>query len=227
MFKTETHLHTSEGSACASASGKQQAEQYKAMGYSTIFVTDHFYNGNTAADRSLPWSEWVEAYCKGFENALEAGKEIGLNVIFGIEYGWGGADFLAYGIDKEWLLREPDIINVPVWEFCRKVRESGGIVIQAHPFRQADYLKAIKLLPEYVDGVEVLNAGNREDIYNQRAKWYAEQFGLPQTAGTDCHHVGGYDFTGVLTEYEIKTAGDYIRAVRNNGIKGFVSLENK
>lgn len=44
MFGYETHLHTAEGSACASASGAEQARRYKALGYDGIIVTDHFFN---------------------------------------------------------------------------------------------------------------------------------------------------------------------------------------
>lgn len=224
MFRTETHLHTAEGSACASASGREQALHYKEMGYDTIFVTDHFINGNTKADRALPWEDWVEAYCLGFERAKEQGEKIGLNVLFGIEYGWGGADFLAYGIDKQWLLENPVCAKLPVWEFCQMVRENGGMVVQAHPFRQAEYLKAIRLLPEYVDGVETKNCGNRRPEFDRRAKWYAEQFGLPETAGSDCHHVFSKNYTGILTETEIKTAQDYINVLKNRQIKGFIDL---
>ena len=59
-YRYETHLHTCEGSACASASGAEMARAHKEMGYTGIFVTDHFFNGNTAVPRDLPWRERVE-----------------------------------------------------------------------------------------------------------------------------------------------------------------------
>lgn len=218
MYLTETHLHTSEGSACATASGAEQAEQYKRLGYDTIIVTDHFYNGNTAVDRSYPWEKWTELYCRGYENAKKRGDEIGLNVLFGIEYGWEGTDLLAYGIDKQWLSDNPDLAKISVYEFCERVHEHGGIIVQAHPFRDADYLRDIKLLPKYTDGVEVRNAGNRSKSFDERARWYAEQFGFPQTAGSDCHHVGGDKFYGILTRTEITDIGQYAEYVRENKI---------
>ena len=218
MYRTETHLHTSEVSACASASGREQAEQYKSLGYDTIIVTDHFYNGNTAVDRSLSWDKWVDGFCLGYEHTKARGDEIGLNVLFGLEYGWNGSDFLTYGIDKQWLKDNGDIINISVQEFCDRVHKHGGIIVQAHPFRKADYISEIKLLPEYTDGVEVRNAGNKEKIYDDRALWYAEQFGLTKPAGSDRHHIGGDKFYGVLAGYEIKDISDYIRAVKENDI---------
>ena len=221
MFLTETHAHTFEGSACASAPGAAQAEQYKRLGYDTLIITDHFLNGNTAVDRSLPWEEQVEAYCKGYENAKARGDEIGLNVLFGIEYAWDGADFLIYGVDKEWLLDNPDSVSISPHEFCDRVHNDGGIVVHAHPFRAADYLRDMKFLPWHTDGVEIYNAGNREKVWNHRAKWYAEQFGFVMTAGSDCHHITDSDkFFGVETEFEIKTIDDYIRAVKEDRIAG-------
>ena len=221
MFLTETHLHTSESSACGRATGAEQAEQYKALGYDTIFVTDHFMNGNSAVDRSLPWKEQVEAYCLGFENAKKRGDEIGLTVLFGIEYGWAASDFLVYGVDKEWLLGYPDTLRIDVREFCDRVHAAGGCIVQAHPFREADYISDIKLLPWHTDGVEVFNSGNRQDVFNDRARWYAEQYGKPMTAGSDCHAVDPNGrFAGVYTERKIETAADYVEAVNTGLIKG-------
>ena len=98
----ETHLHTAEGSACGSMPGEAMARVYKEAGYAGIVITDHFYHGNTAVDRSLAWPEWVEQFCKGYENAKQRGEEIGLQVFFGWESGYQGTEFLIYGLDQQW-----------------------------------------------------------------------------------------------------------------------------
>ena len=108
-YRYETHLHTCEGSACASASGAEMARIHKELGYTGIFVTDHFFNGNTAVPRDLPWRERVELFCLGYEHAREEGEKIGLDVFFGFEYGVHAADFLVYNLDKKWLLQHEDI----------------------------------------------------------------------------------------------------------------------
>ncbi len=219
-------MHTAEGSGCATARGAEQAELYKAAGYDTIIITDHFFNGNTAVDRSLPWNDWVDGYCLGYENAKKRGDEIGINVLFGIEYGWYGTDLLVYGVDKQWLKNNPDVINISVHKFCDKVHEHGGIIVQAHPFRDADYIRDIKLLPKYTDAVEVFNAGNREKIFDERAMWYAEQFSMVKTSGSDRHHLDGDKFFGIVTEYEIKDISDYIRAIKENNIAELIHQPN-
>lgn len=217
MYLTETHLHTSEVSGCASVSGAGQADQYKAIGYNTIIVTDHFFNGNSTVDPRLPWEDKIDLYCSGYENAKKRGEEIGLNVLFGVEYGSCGADFLIYGIDKSWLKANPDILDIHLCDFCDRVHAAGGVVVHAHPFREADYIHEMKFIPQYTDAVEAYNAGNRDNVWNERAVWYAKQYGFTMTAGSDCHHLGGAAF-GVETEQEIRDISQYIDAIKNRTI---------
>ena len=46
MYIYETHLHTYESSACGSTKASEYPAYYKSIGYSGIFITDHFFNGN-------------------------------------------------------------------------------------------------------------------------------------------------------------------------------------
>lgn len=210
----ETHLHTKEGSACGKASGADMARACKEAGYTGIIVTDHFFYGNTAVDRSLPWCDWVEAYCKGYEAAKEVGDRIGLQVFFGWEAGYNGTDFLVYGLDKEWLLKHPEIKDASVKEQYQLVHRDGGIIIHAHPFREASYIPEIRLYPDYVDGVEGRNASNGMPSYDRQAKEYADKYNFPMTAGSDIHNTallgGGMAFPEKLWNIQ-----DFINAVMN------------
>ncbi|MBR5370823.1 MAG: PHP domain-containing protein [Oscillospiraceae bacterium] len=214
MMRWETHCHTNEGSACGRAAAAEMASACKAAGYDGLFVTDHFYNGNTAVDRTLPWEEWVRQFCLGYEHAKETGERIGLRVCFGWEYSWEGNDFLTYGLSPAWLTAHPEIVLLEPIKYLRLVRGAGGFVVHAHPFRQEAYVKYIKLLPDEVDAAEVFNFGNRDDRFNQRAKWYAESFGLPQTSGSDAHSPDAFG-GGIITPEEIVTAEDYARVIRS------------
>ena len=71
-YKYETHMHTSEGSACGKSTAAEMVRSYKEQGYTGIFVTDHFFNGNCAVDRSLNWEEKIDLFCRGYENATPA-----------------------------------------------------------------------------------------------------------------------------------------------------------
>ena len=97
----ETHLHTSEASACACSTGKEMAQACKDAGYTGIIVTNHNWHGNHCIDPSLPWEKWIREYYRGYEEAGKWGEKIGLDVFFGYEAGYQGTEFLVYGITLE------------------------------------------------------------------------------------------------------------------------------
>ena len=220
-MRWDTHLHTKEGSACASASAAEMAKTCKEAGYDGMFVTDHFYHGNTCVDRSLPWEEWARQFSLGYYHAKEVGDRIGLRVCFGWEYSWDGNDFLTYGLSPAWLSAHPEVIEVTPYEYLKLIREAGGCIVHAHPFRQEWYVPMIKLLPDLVDAVEVYNGGNHEDAYNDRALWYAESFGLKQTSGSDTHWSGVFT-GGILTDCDMHSTEDYGGVIRSGGITGLI-----
>lgn len=213
MYKYDTHVHTAEASGCATASGAEQARRYKELGYDGIIITDHFFNGNSAIHNYYDWYDRVRQFCKGYENAKAEGDKIGLKVFFGIEYSYFGTDLLTYGIDKDWLYQNDNIMDVSVYEYIKRVHDAGGIIVHAHPFREASYINEVKLMPKWVDGVEVYNAGNYDEKFNERAKWYAEQYNLPITAGTDNHHLTAERISGICTEQSLESIEDYMDAV--------------
>ena len=186
IYRYETHLHTCQGSACGRTPGREYVEKYRKLGYAGIFVTDHFFEGNCAVDRSLPWREKVDAYMEGYRDAKREGDRVGFPVFFGIEQNYEGDEYLIYGVDAEFLYGNPEIERWPHTELVRCVREYGGCVIQAHPFRERSYIDRIRLFPCGVDGVEAVNMGNRpeEDALALR---YARRLNLPATAGSDNH----------------------------------------
>ena len=221
MMRWETHLHTLEGSACASASAADMARGCKAAGYDGMFITDHFYHGNTCISRDLPWEEWARRFSLGYYHAKETGDAIGLRVCFGWEYSWEGNDFLTYGLSPEWLKLHPEVITVTPIEYLKLIRSAGGCIVHAHPFRQEWYVPAIKLVPDLVDAVEVYNGGNHCEEYNERALWYAESFGLPQTSGSDTHASDWFN-GGILTDCDLTDTAQYLDLIRSGGIKGLI-----
>lgn len=218
----ETHVHTSEASACGQLPAAQMVRVYKDAGYTGIVITDHFVGGNTAIDRSLPWDEWVERFCKGYENAKEVGDQIGLQVFFGWESGFKGTEFLIYGLDKQWLLAHPEIQTCTVEEQYALVHQGGGTVIHAHPFRKEPYIKEIRLFPHHVDAVEGINAthssvnstSHKNPDWNEQAIAYAAEHDLPITSGSDQHKdivIGG----GMIFGRKMRDIHDLCHAIRN------------
>lgn len=214
QYKYETHLHTTQASACSIKSAKEQVKDYKEMGYSGIIVTDHFFNGNTSVPRELPWEERIDLFCKGYEDAKEEGDRIGLSVFFGWETSFNGTDFLIYGLDKQWLKNHPDILSWSVEEQYKQVHESGGFVVHAHPFRRRPYIKEIRLFPQYVDAVEAINVGNRNNDFDREALLYARKHKLPVTAGTDCHGIEDAH-SGLAFNHKLENIKDFITGIQS------------
>jgi len=213
MFKYEMHCHTSEVSNCSHISGAELAEFCKSAGYDGVVITDHFFNGNCAVPRALPWKTRVNLFVKGYENAKKRGDEIGIDIFSGWEFTYvDGTDFLTYGLDKEWLLENRDCDKMRITDYCDLVHRSGGFVVQAHPFREDDYIEMIRLLPRHVDAVETLNAG-RTDFQNRMADQYADNYCLKKLCGTD-NHWGMRDRLAVLeTDFKAKSASEILKAV--------------
>ncbi len=213
----ETHLHTSQASDCGRSRGADYISYYKEKGYTGIIVTDHFFNGNTCIPSHLAWEERVNLFCKGYEDAKAEGDRQGLQVFFAWECRFGPDEFLVYGLDKEWLLAHPEILSWDHITHYEKVKEYGGLVVQAHPFRERDYLDRIDLHPFQCDAWEVANACN--PAYQDRLSYrYAKTHNMLMTAGSDVHLVGftasGHTY-GVAFDEPLTSIQDYVRRIKS------------
>lgn len=222
-FIYETHLHTRGASACGITEPEDYIDVYKRAGYAGIIITDHFFNGNCGVDRSLPWNEMVEKYCSGYERAKKASEGKDFDVFFGIEFNFAGDEYLLYGLDKEWLLKHPEVMGVSHQQLFDMVNEAGGLMIQAHPFRKRDYIKTINLHPECVHGLEIYNAGNKPEE-NAKALLLAEETNLPVTSGSDMHNADlienyirdkSFKPGGVIFKERLTSIFDYVKGIKN------------
>ena len=208
----ETHLHTSEASACGKVSGSDYTDFMIDRGYQGMIVTDHFFNGNSCIPRELPWSDRVAQYMSGYEKALDSAKGRDFDVFFGVEFCFEGDEYLIYGVDGKWLLENDDILGCSRREVHQRVHEARGIMIQAHPYRERDYLKDIRLTPDITDGIEIYNAAN-PDNQNALAYQYALELGVPVTAGSDIHFHHENALGGMLFPRRLESIEEYVSAV--------------
>jgi len=213
-FKIETHLHTSEASACATSCGAEMVKAHVRAGYTGFIVTDHFLNGNTAIPSWHMWKERIRLFCKGYDNAVEEAKKYPFHVFLGWEYADNGIEFLTYGLGRDFLLEYPEMLSWPIEKYLETVRRHGGFVSQAHPFREAYYITSIRHYPTLVDAVEICNASHTNPRYDERAKAFAAQHGLLETAGSDTHSVYSLTGGGMEFEQEINSMDDFVREVK-------------
>lgn len=212
----ETHMHTCLASACGVSTGKEHVRFYKERGYTGIIITDHFFGGNTCVPRNLPWEERIDLFWRGYEDALEEGLKVGLDVFFGLEQNYQGDEYLLYGLKKDWMKAHPELERWTRREQLEAVHGVGGCVIQAHPFRMRGYMDKIRLAPDFCDGWEGANAGNQPE-QDARARRYAQAHGILMTAGSDNHHSPRETLFGVELEERLTSLEDYVRLILNRG----------
>ena len=195
MYLYELHLHTAETSKCGRSPAKDMVEIYARKGFSGIVVTDHFINGNSYAREPEAWKDKMDVYLRGYRAAKAAGDRIGFRVYFGVEYthmGGNGEDYLLLGLKPEHLYNELAYCDRWSIEYlCDVVHGLGGIVIRAHPYREAGYIAhaGIERPGLDVDAIEVFNAGNSKEEYNEKALAMALRENKPWTAGSDTHSI--------------------------------------
>ena len=214
-------MHTLPVSKCARQGVRQNLEFYASLGYDGIFITNHFLDGNINIDKSLPYEEQLEFYFSDYYEALRLSKEIGIKVFLGIEISYRGTDFLIYGLDKEWFLAHPEIMDMKKSEELAFLIENGALVIQAHPYREDRHINHIRLFPRCVHGVEVINA-SRPDFENAMADAYADAYQLLKIAGSD-NHAGNNAkrLAGIETSSPLLDEKDFISRVKRGDIKIF------
>jgi len=222
-YKYEVHMHTAQASACGKTPGAEYIAEFKRLGYDGMIITDHFYHGNTKPDRDLKWEDYIEEFCKGYEAAKAEGDRQGVKVFFGWEENHHGDEYLIYGPDKAWLLAHPEIRDADQTEYLKMIHEAGGLVVQAHPFRERPYMSLINVHPYQCDAMEACNFGNPpyQDAF---AYNFCKDRGIVMTSGTDLHDVKNLEPSGagMVFEKPLESIWDYVNAVRSG--KGFTPL---
>ena len=214
-------MHTLPVSRGARYGVRENLEFYRSLGYDGIFITNHFLDGNINIDRSLPYEEKVEFYFSDYYEALKLSEEIGIKVFLGVEISYRGTDFLIYGLNKEWFLAHPEIMDMKKSEELPFLASHGALVIQAHPYRQDRHIDHIRLFPHCIEGVETVNAC-RTELENRMADIYADAYGFVKTAGTD-NHIGSRitHLAGMESDTPLTDEADFIRRIRNQEMKIF------
>lgn len=221
MYKYEMHLHSSECSKCAASTSYEMIDAAKEHGYSGVVFTNHFYGGNTNIDRSLPWKDFVSAYAEDYKKASAYGEKTGIDVLFAFEEGIGkGKEVLIYGIEPNILVETPHIKDMPIAELSNFVRNNGGFIALAHPFRDRSYITDPyeEPNPQYFDGIEIYNHFNTDDE-NKKAADFAKKYDLIGISGGDIHASSNFGVAGLAFNKRIKTNKELVDALKSRDFK--------
>ncbi len=211
-YLIDTHVHTSEVSSCGKVPAANMARYYKDAGYQGIIITDHYYDRYFEALGDLPWEAKVQKYLSGYKAALEEGKRIGLNVMFGIELRFHDSpeDYLVYGIDEEFLINNPELYRYTLKSFKELIDHQNILIFQAHPFRAG--VKPAP--PALLHGVEVFNGHPRHDSHNELAYKFAAENGLLMIAGSDAHQPQDVGRAGICLPHPICSVRELVEYYR-------------
>lgn len=225
-FYVQLHLHTAETSRCGRGGAADMIRACRDAGYGLVAVTDHFFNANIGCDRDLPWEAKVEYLFRGYYAAKAEGDRLGVEVLRGWETFQSGPELLTYGLGEDFLLAHPDIDKEPYDEYIRLVREAGGRIIHAHPYRKASYIPDFTPDPASVEAYEVYNAGNGDPEYNALARMEAEAHGLLMFAGSDAHSEEGVRGGAMRFTRPVHTIDEIFDAVRRGEAEIVERLED-
>ena len=220
MFKYELHTHSSP---CSGGGDdiKNHIEMLRRKGFAGMVITNHFYRGDTKIDRTLPWADFVDAYAEDYEKGKKIARLYDFDLLFGIEEHIGdGREILIYGITPDFLYRHPELKRADINEYVSLVHKEGGLVFQAHPYRDRWYIAKPTPLDELpiLDGIEVCNAGNHPEE-NEKAEVLAKQKGLRCIAGSDAHDAAQAGRAGINSNIRLRTEKELVACLKSGNYR--------
>lgn len=179
----DLHAHTSGISRCCKIPYDQVLQQTLEYGMDGIILTNHYQknyikDGNAAA--------FVEDYIAEYEITKKYGDEIGCKVFFGIEVTmerYPKVHMLIYGLGPDFLRAHTDIFDHTQSELYDLVKACGGLLIQAHPFRNGTTV----LDTDFMDGIEINCHPLYKESHSAELMHIAEEKHLMLTCGGDFH----------------------------------------
>lgn len=197
----DLHIHTAPASTDSNIDRDLLVDAARAAGLDGICITEHGNRRATGTD--------ALAKKHGFPvwSGMEASTELG--------------DILIFGLDEY-----PREIHRAV-DLCRYVRQAGGLMVAAHPFRfdlsPKPWLKRPVVLTvqeacqrqllHLVDAMEVANGWCVEqDVAFCRQ--VSDRLGLPATGGSDAHVLKDVGICATVFQNPVATEQDLIREIR-------------
>ena len=217
-FITELHCHTAEVSDCGKISAAEVVEKYIKAGYTTLNIANHlspttFKGPQGKYKGGNDWKEKIDFFLEGIRLVKEAAGDR-LNILWCIEYRniYDSNDYLVFGVTKEFLYSNPDLLELKGKDASKRFREAGMLFCQAHPFRNG--ISAVD--PKYLDAIEVYNGHAGHDSRNDIALMWAKKFGMKMLSGTDTHQDIHIPSGGIETDMPI-TSNEHLLEVLKSG----------
>ncbi len=180
----DMHTHTKGVSSCSRITFEEVIDLSLEKGIDGVIITNHYQKSYIAKHDSI--DSYIDRFIEEFYQAKEYGQKVGCKVFFGIEVTMELYPFvhmLIYGVDPEFLRKNPYLFDCTQEELYRIVKAHNGLLVQGHPYRCGTTI----LDTDFLDGVEVNchPVGNRTD--KESLIEIAKEKGLFVTCGGDYH----------------------------------------
>ena len=179
----DLHAHSSGISRCCQIPAEEVLKTAKEYGIDGIVLTNHYqksYLQNDDADA------FAKAYVEEFHYTEEIAEELGMKVFFGVEVTtelYKNVHMLVYGVSEKFVLENPRVFELNQEELYKLVKAYGGVLVQAHPFRNG----CTVLDTAYLDGVEINCHPLYGNSYQKELIEIAAENKLLLTCGGDYH----------------------------------------
>ena len=179
----DMHAHSSGISRCCRTDARTVMETAKANVIDGLILTNHYQEAYLTDEGSRVFAE---KYINEYFFAEKHAKELDFKLFFGAEITakrYDNAHILLYGLTPEMLLAHPDIFDYTLEDMSRIMHAAGGLIVQAHPFRNGGVMLDTRLL----DGVEINCHPLYDDTHSDRLLKIAADNHIFVTCGGDYH----------------------------------------
>jgi len=199
-MRIDLHVHTSEYSACAISTEKEQIEAAIARGLDGIALTEHGF-------------QRAQSYLERLNE-----KYAPFKIFTGVEVNITGSyeDILVIGVPDMTAFNGGRREYRSIWEYrdlYKFVRERGGFIAVPHPFRYADEVKTdvVNFVPDALE----LKSKNIDPGNAKLIKTFAKELGVKTIVASDSHHVNDTGIHHLVLHNSVQTDEDLVRELRS------------
>lgn len=218
-IKLETHCHCLGGSGCASAKSEEIIEEYQALGYGGVVLTNHLnqacfnaYKGNSKNEKYDYWYSLVDDLKEKRQRSdfkIFCGMEVQVRSEIG-----AFQEFMLYGFKKSFLYNHKPLFTYTQEELFRLADENGIFMYQTHPFRNGVFTGN----PFYMHGAEAFNGNSNHNNHNEEAEDFCLKNKLIQMSGSDYHAGGQKICAGIVIPDDISDEQELTNYIFNKKI---------
>ena len=209
FLKIDTHVHSNGISKCSRVTYQEIIDRKIAGGYGGAVLMNHCQHWYYEPENL---DSWKEEFILEYERAYEYAKQKNFKLMFGIEVSvseprW--ADFLIFGVTKEFIRLAPDLCRISQKELFEYCENFGALLVQAHPFR----LRHEPMDSAYMHGLEINTQPT--DLHNKNLVIkQANENGLFIIAGTDYHDNTADNRSGIIVPDDIENSVDLAKYLK-------------